>query len=103
MKAGFRIQDTDLSRLRLLRDRLRERFIAGFLLNLGKLAYRNEETIMVMPLPGLWSLASRKNPARSVSLSFARRMMAAFADMSIDLGKQVVWALPRTYPRAGGP
>jgi hypothetical protein len=48
VKAGSRVQDTDLSGLRLLRDRLGERFIAGFLLNLGELAYRKEETIMVI-------------------------------------------------------
>ena len=58
VKAGSRVQDTDLSGLRLLRDRLGERFIAGFLLNLGELAYRKEERIMVMPLSGLWSLRS---------------------------------------------
>jgi len=58
VKAGSRVQDTDLSGLRLLRDRLGERFIAGFLLNLGELAYRKEERILVMPLSGLWSLAS---------------------------------------------
>ena len=54
---GSRVQDTDLSGLRLLRDRLGERFMAGFLLNLGELAYRKEEKIMIMPLSGLWSLA----------------------------------------------
>jgi hypothetical protein len=48
VKAGSRVQDTDLSGLRLLRDRLGERFIAGFLLNLGELAYRKEETNMVI-------------------------------------------------------
>jgi uncharacterized protein len=58
VKAGSRVQDTDLSGLRLLRDRLGERFIAGFLLNLGELAYRKEEKILVMPLSGLWSLVS---------------------------------------------
>jgi hypothetical protein len=58
VKAGSRVQDADLSGLRLLRDRLGERFIAGFLLNLGELAYRKEERILVMPLSGLWSLAS---------------------------------------------
>ena len=56
MKAGSRVQNADLSGLRLLRDRLGGRFIAGFLLNLGELAYRKEERIMVMPLSGLWSL-----------------------------------------------
>ena len=40
VKAGSRVQDADLSGLRLLRDRLGERFVAGFLLNLGELAYR---------------------------------------------------------------
>jgi uncharacterized protein len=58
IKAGSRVQETDLSGLRLLRDRLGERFIAGFLLNLGELAYRKEERITVMPLSGLWSLTS---------------------------------------------
>ncbi len=52
VKAGSRVQDTDLSGLRLLRDRLGERFIAGLLLNLGELANRKEERIMVMPLSG---------------------------------------------------
>jgi hypothetical protein len=86
VKARSRIQDTDLSGLRLLRDRLGERFVAGFLLNLGELAYRKEERIMVMPLSGLWSSASRKNPTRSVSLSFARRAVAAHADIAVELG-----------------
>jgi hypothetical protein len=49
VKAGSRVQDTDLIGLRLLRDRLGARFIAGFLLNLGELAYRKEERIMVEP------------------------------------------------------
>ncbi len=35
VKAGSRVQDADLNGLRLLRDRLGERFIAGFLLNSG--------------------------------------------------------------------
>ena len=64
VKAGSRVQDADLSGLRLLRDRLGERFMAGFLLNLGELAYRKEERIMVMPLSGLWSLASSRDLAR---------------------------------------
>jgi len=61
VKAGSRVQDADLSGLRLLRDRLGERFMAGFLLNLGELAYRKEERVMVVPLSGLWSLALSKN------------------------------------------
>ena len=98
VKAGSRVQDADLSGLRLLRDRLGERFIAGFLLNLGELAYRKEERIMVMPLSGLWSLASSKNPARSVWLSLALRTLAAHAVTAVELGKH-----PRVlihHPRA---
>ena len=45
MKAGSRVQDADLSGLRLLRDRLGNRFMEGYLLNLGELAYRKEEKI----------------------------------------------------------
>jgi uncharacterized protein len=85
VKAGSRVQDTDLSGLRLLRDRLGERFVAGFLLNLGELAYRKEEKIMVMPLSGLWSLAWGKKSVRSVWLSLARRTVAARADDSLEL------------------
>jgi uncharacterized protein len=64
VKAGSRVQDADLSGLRLLRDSLGERFIAGFLLNLGELAYRKEDRIMVMPLSGQWSLASKQPTGR---------------------------------------
>jgi hypothetical protein len=57
--------------------------MAGFLLNTGELAYRKEEKIMIMPLSGLWSLASgqtsSQRSARSVSLSFARWRVDAFA------------------------
>ena len=50
-----------------------DRVLGSFLLNLGELAYRKEEKIMIMPLSGLWSLAasqtSSQRSARSVSLS----------------------------------
>jgi len=46
--------------LRLLRDRLGDRFTGGFVLNLGELAYRKESKIAVMPLSALWSLPSRR-------------------------------------------
>jgi uncharacterized protein len=42
IKAGSRVQDTDLSGLRLLRDRLGERFIAGL--------RRNEPLLGIDPL-----------------------------------------------------
>jgi predicted AAA+ superfamily ATPase len=38
IKAGTRIKDPDLNGLRLLRDRLGDRFVGGFVLNLGELA-----------------------------------------------------------------
>jgi len=56
IKAGTRIKDPDLNGLRLLRDRLGDRFIGGFVLNLGDLAYRKEDKIAIMPLCSLWSL-----------------------------------------------
>jgi predicted AAA+ superfamily ATPase len=56
IKAGTRIKDPDLNGLRLLRDRLGDRFTGGFVLNLGELAYRKENKIAVMPLSALWSL-----------------------------------------------
>jgi uncharacterized protein len=55
VKAGARIKDPDLDGLRLLRDRLGDRFVGGFVLNLGDLAYRKEDRISVLPLCRLWS------------------------------------------------
>ncbi|MGD0685504.1 MAG: ATP-binding protein [Streptosporangiaceae bacterium] len=55
IKAGARITDPGLSGLRLLRDRLGDRFVGGFVLNLGELAYRKEDRIAIMPLCTLWS------------------------------------------------
>jgi hypothetical protein len=55
IKGGTRIKDPDLNGLRLLRDRLGDRFVGGFVFNLGELAYRKESKIAVMPLSALWS------------------------------------------------
>jgi hypothetical protein len=63
IKAGTRIKDPDLNGLRLLRDRLGDRFVGGFILNLGELAYRKEERITILPLSALWSLPN--SPALS--------------------------------------
>jgi len=65
-----RILTGDLGGLRLLRDRLGDRFMAGYLLNLGELAYRKEERIMVMPLSELWSLTTRLDVASSPRLTW---------------------------------
>lgn len=68
-------------------------FLAGFLLNLGELAYRKEEKIMIMPLSGRWSLAasqtSSQRSARSVSLSLARWVAAARVYITLELRKQL--------------
>jgi uncharacterized protein len=56
VKAGTRIKDPDLNGLRLLRDRLGDRFVGGFVFNLGELAYRKEDRIAILPLSALWSL-----------------------------------------------
>jgi hypothetical protein len=45
---------------------------------------------MIMPLSGLWSLASSKNLARSVSLSFALWNMVAYADIAVELAKRLM-------------
>jgi predicted AAA+ superfamily ATPase len=55
IKAGTRLRDPDLSGLRLLRDRLGDRFVGGFVLNLGELAYRKEDKIAIIPLASLWA------------------------------------------------
>jgi predicted AAA+ superfamily ATPase len=65
IKAGTRIKDPDLSGLRLLRDRLGDRFVGGFILNLGELAYRKEAKIAVMPLSALWSLPASSSVSPS--------------------------------------
>jgi predicted AAA+ superfamily ATPase len=62
IKAGSRIKDPDLNGLRLLRDRLGDRFVGGFVLNLGELAYRKETKIAVLPLSALWSLLVPRRP-----------------------------------------
>jgi hypothetical protein len=58
--AGFEIkggqgQGLDLNGLRLPRDRIGDRFVGGFVLNLGELAYRKVDKIVVLPLSALWS------------------------------------------------
>jgi hypothetical protein len=63
IKAGTRIKDPDLHGLRLLRDRLGDRFIGGFVLNLGDLAYRKEDRITIMPLCALWALPRHQSVA----------------------------------------
>lgn len=55
IKAGTRIKDPDLNGLRMLRDRLGERFVGGYVLNLGELAYRKEDRIAVLPLSHVWA------------------------------------------------
>lgn len=65
IKAGTRIKDPDLKGLRLLRDRLGDRFVDGFVLNLGELAYRKEDRIAVMPLSALWALSVHDRRWRS--------------------------------------
>jgi uncharacterized protein len=44
---GIRVKDPDLNGLRLLRDRLVNRFVGGFVLNLGELASRKEDKVVV--------------------------------------------------------
>jgi uncharacterized protein len=60
IKSGTRIKEPDLNGLRLLRDRLGDRFVGGFVLNLGELAYRKEDRIAIVPLCAVWSLSGHR-------------------------------------------
>lgn len=53
--AGSQVRTADLRGLRMLRDRLGERFIAGVVLHLGPLGYTVEDRIQVCPVDRLWS------------------------------------------------
>jgi hypothetical protein len=55
IKAGTRIKDPDLNGLRMLRDKLGDRFAGGYVLNLGDLAYRKEDRITILPLSRIWT------------------------------------------------
>jgi predicted AAA+ superfamily ATPase len=55
VKAGSRLRGGDLKGLRMLRDRLGERFLGGVVLNLGELSFRSEDRIYVAPLDRLWT------------------------------------------------
>lgn len=54
IKAGARVRDDDFNGLRLLRDKVGDRFVTGVLLNLGDLSYRYEDRILVAPMCTLW-------------------------------------------------
>ena len=92
IKAGTRIKDPDLNGLRLLRDRLGDRFVGGFVLNLGDLAYRKEDKISVTPLSVLWSLPA-PGPVPPVFCQAFRTMTSA--------GPRWPRGLVRTRRRAG--
>jgi hypothetical protein len=55
IKAGAKVRDTDLKGLRMLRDQLGDRFVAGVILNLGELSYTYEEKLYIAPLDRLWT------------------------------------------------
>ena len=55
VKAGSQVRPADLRGLRLLRDRLGQRFVAGVTLHLGPLGYTVEDRIQVCPVDRLWS------------------------------------------------
>ncbi|MGH3873762.1 MAG: ATP-binding protein [Pseudonocardiaceae bacterium] len=55
VKAGTQVRPADLRGLRLLRDRLGDRFVAGTVLHLGPHCYTIEDRILACPLDQLWS------------------------------------------------
>jgi predicted AAA+ superfamily ATPase len=58
IKAGAKVRDTDLKGLRILRDQLGDKFIAGIMLNLGDLSYRYEDRLFIAPMDRLWTLSA---------------------------------------------
>lgn len=56
VKAASTVQQRDLSGLKLLRDELGERFVAGYLLYTGQNAAAVGERITALPVDALWSL-----------------------------------------------
>jgi predicted AAA+ superfamily ATPase len=54
VKAAERIAGKDFSGLRLLRERLGQRFIAGIALSMGPRSYTYEDRLHVMPIDRLW-------------------------------------------------
>lgn len=55
IKAGSRVRGSDLSGLRLLRDKLGERFVAGAALYTGERSYTYDDRIHVLPVDRLWT------------------------------------------------
>ena len=101
IKAGTRIKDPDLNGLRLVRDRLGDRFTGGFVLNLGELAYRKESKIAVMPLSALWSLLDwRRHVDYDVPTYGRLRLRQSRCDVVVEPGAdqasnavEILWLL----------
>lgn len=55
IKAGTRVDGSDLGGIRALRARIRSRLAAAIVLYTGSLAYTHESGAMVLPLDALWS------------------------------------------------
>lgn len=55
VKASGRVAGADLVGLRMLRDRLGTRFVAGVVLNTGERSYTFEDRLHVLPIDSLWT------------------------------------------------
>jgi uncharacterized protein len=55
IKAGTRVERSDLAGIRALRGRIGERLVVAIVLYTGKLAYTYEDGTMIMPLDALWT------------------------------------------------
>lgn len=54
IKAGRRVSKKDRVSMRILRDKLGDRFVAGFVLCTGERSYTSEDRIHVAPIDHLW-------------------------------------------------
>lgn len=55
VKAGSRVRGSDMTGLRLLRDRLGDRFVAGVALYTGDRSYTYDDRLHVVPVDRLWT------------------------------------------------
>jgi predicted AAA+ superfamily ATPase len=67
IKAGTRVDRSDLGGVRALRARIGKRLAAAIVLYTGALAYTHEDGTMVLPLDALWAGNAEREPVLDVT------------------------------------
>ncbi len=60
VKAGTRVDGSDVRGIELLRDRLGDRFVQGVVLYTGTIAYKRSNRVSVLPMSHLWRAARKR-------------------------------------------